>query len=220
MPEEAHEIRISDPADMTGLEDFFPSHDKAGQEDLTLEEAAKRLNLSERTIQRRLKRGQLTGYKVNGDRGPEWRIVLEASLDTTSKAVPTSDDMTVDTEVMTDAVPVSSEDMTPEATAINAATFAPYAGFLQNQILSLQGKLEAATYRNGFLVAQLATAESQLKLLPDLSAKATEAELLKTQVEELEAKLKANDEQLALFLNKNQGFWSRLGAWFIGRKSD
>lgn len=91
--------------------------------DLTLEEAAKRLNLSERTIQRRLKRGQLTGYKVDGDRGPEWRITLGESLDTKLKAIPTSDDTTVDTEVMTDTEAVSSEDTTPGVAVPNEQLF-------------------------------------------------------------------------------------------------
>ncbi len=210
MPEEAHEIRFSDPADMTGLEDFFPSHDKAGQEDLTLEEAAKRLNLSERTIQRRLKRGQLTGYKVNGDRGPEWRITLEASLDTTLKAVPTSDDMTVDTEVMTDAEAVSSEDTTPGATVPNAQLFQHFASFYQDQIENLQEKLEAATYRNGYLEAELSGAKTQLMLLPDFQARASKAEELELEVQRLERELQ----------NQKRNWLARFGAWFIGKGSN
>ena len=207
MPEEAHEIRISDPTDMTGLEDFFPSHDKAGQEDLTLEEAAKRLNLSERTIQRRLKRGQLTGYKVNGDRGPEWRIVLEARLDTTSKAVPTSDDTTFDTEVMTDAEPMSSEDMTQGTTASNVAVFQHFTSFYQNQIEVLQQKLEAATYRNGYLEAQITSADMQLRLLPDLSEKATKLAGLELEVDRLKSEL----------AQANESVFSKFGRWFLGR---
>jgi excisionase family DNA binding protein len=208
MPEEAHEIRISDPADMTGLEDFFPSHDKTGQEDLTLDEAAKRLNLSERTIQRRLKRGQLTGYKVNGDRGPEWRIVLEASVDTTLKAVQTSDDTTVDTEVTTDAESVSSEDTTPGATVPNVQLFQHFTSFYQDQIENLQEKLEAATYRNGYLEAELSSMKSQLLLLPDLSAKATRAESLEEKIVRMEA-------ELATY---KKGFWAKVGSWFTGKE--
>ena len=207
MPEEAQEIRISDPVDMTGLEDFFPSHDKAGQEDLTLEEAAKRLNLSERTIQRRLKRGQLTGYKVNGDRGPEWRIILSTSLDTTSKAVPTSDDTTFDTEVMTDAEPMSSEDMTQGTTASNVAVFQHFTSFYQNQIEVLQQKLEAATYRNGYLEAQITSADMQLRLLPDLSEKATKLAGLELEVDRLKSEL----------AQANESVFSKFGRWFLGR---
>lgn len=209
MPKEAHDIRISDPADMTGLDDFFPSHDKARQEDLTLEEAAKRLNLSERTIQRRLKRGQLTGYKVNGDRGPEWRITLKASLDTTPISVSTSEDTTIDTAVTADVEQVSTEDMTPDATLPNPAVFQQFANFYQDQIELLQEKLEAATYRNGYLEAQLSSAKTQLQLLPDFESRAIKAESLEQQVQRLEIEL----------AQSKQSFWSKFGAWFIGSKS-
>lgn len=219
MPEEARKVRIFDPVDMTGLDEFFPSHDKTGQEDLTLEEAAKRLNLSERTIQRRLKSGQLTGYKVEGNRGPEWRIRIPASDDMTLHAIPTSDDTPFMSDVTTEAETVSSVDTTRVDTSSNVAAFAPFAEFLQTQIQNLQGKLEAATYRNGYLEAQLTTAESQLKLLPDLSAKATEADLLREQVQQLELKLKSSDEQIAELLQQKKGFWHKFGAWFIGQKS-
>ena len=209
MPKEAHDIRISDPADMTGLDDFFPSHDKARQEDLTLEEAAKRLNLSERTIQRRLKRGQLTGYKVNGDRGPEWRIILKASLDTTPISVSTSEDTTIDTAVTADVEQVSTEDMTTDATLPNPAVFQQIANFYQDQIELLQEKLEAATYRNGYLEAQLSSAKTQLQLLPDFESRAIKAESLEQQVQRLEIEL----------AESKQSFWSKFGAWFIGSKS-
>ena len=209
MPKEAHDIRISDPADMTGLDDFFPSHDKTGQEGLTLEEAAKRLNLSERTIQRRLKRGQLTGYKVNGDRGPEWRIILKASLDTTPISVSTSEDTTIDTAVTADVEQVSTEDMTTDATLPNPAVFQQIANFYQDQIELLQEKLEAATYRNGYLEAQLSSAKTQLQLLPDFESRAIKAESLEQQVQRLEIEL----------AESKQSFWSKFGAWFIGSKS-
>lgn len=208
MPEEAHEIRISDPADMTGLEDFFPSHDKAGQEDLTLEEAAKRLNLSERTIQRRLKRGQLTGYKVNGDRGPEWRIKLQSGDDMTLHAVPPSEDTTIESEVMPDIETVSSDDRTADRQALTHSAIAQFTGFYQDQIENLQEKLEAATYRNGYLEAQLASAQEQLKLLPDLSVKATKTESLEEAVARLETEL----------ATAKQSWLKRFGSWFLGSK--
>ena len=207
MPEEAHEIRISDPADMTGLEDFFPSHDKAGQEDLSLEEAAKRLNLSERTIQRRLKRGQLTGYKINGDRGPEWRIKLQSGEDMTLHAVPPSEDTTIESEVMPDIEAVSSDDKTADRQALTYGAIAQFTGFYQDQIETLQEKLEAATYRNGYLEAQLEVAGNQLKLLPDLSAKASKVELIETEMDALRKQLEAVESSL----------WFRFRRWFFGK---
>ena len=152
-------------------------------------------------------RGQLIGYKVNGDRGPEWRIILKACLDTTQNAVPPSEDTTVDTEVMTDVETVSSEDMTDDRRVVTSNALAQLAEFYHEQIETLQEKLEAATYRNGYLEAQLSSAENQLKLLPDLSAKVTKFETLEQQIERLEAEITSH----------KQGFWKRFGAWFIGK---
>jgi hypothetical protein len=71
----------------------------------------------------------------------------------------------------------------------------------------LQEKLEAATYRNGYLEAQLSNADSQLKLLPDLSVKATKVETLEQQVTRLEADL----------TEARQGWFKRFGRWFLGK---
>lgn len=208
MPEEAHKLTTQATVDTTGLEDFFSSRDKADQEDLTLEEAAKRLNLSERTVQRRLKLGQLQGYKVSGPRGPEWRIKLASCEDTTVQALPTSDDTTISSEDTTDVETVSSEDMTADNRNAAARAYVQFTDFYKDQIETLQEKLEAATYRNGYLEAQLSNAETQLKLLPDLSAKAIKTETLEQQISRLEGELAA----------VRQSWWMRFGRWFLGHK--
>jgi len=208
MPQEAQELSIEVRPDTTGLDDFFACHDKAEQEDLTLEEAAKRLNLSERTVQRRLKNGQIKGYKIPGPRGPEWRIQIESCDDTTGQPFTASDDTTFSTDDTTIVETVSTEDTTRDNKATTTNAFTQFAEFYHDQIETLQEKLEAATYRNGYLEAQLSTAESQLKLLPDLSAKATKVETMEQQIARLEAEL----------ADHRKGFWARFGAWFIGRK--
>ncbi len=207
MPEEAHKLTVSDSADMTGLDDFFSSHDKPEQEDLTLEQAAKRLNLSERTVQRRLKQGHLRGYKITGPRGPEWRIQLQSSEDTTVSSLPTSEDTTFSTDDMTDVEAVSSEDMTGDSKLAAVRAYGQFVDFYKDQIESLQEKLEAATYRNGYLEAKLSTAETQLLLLPDLSAKATKTDSLEEQIAKLE-------EELA---SVRKSWWVRFGSWFLGK---
>jgi len=103
---------------------------------------------------------------------------------------------------------VSTEDTTRDSKATTANVFTQFAEFYHVQIETLQEKLEAATYRNGYLEAQLSSAESQLKLLPDLSAKATKVETMEQQIARLEAEL----------ADQRKGFWARFGAWFIGRK--
>ena len=200
MPEEAHKLTTQATVDTTGLEDFFSSHDKADQEELTLEEAAKRLNLSERTVQRRLKQGQLLGYKVAGPRGPERRIKVASCEDTTAADFATSDDTT-------DVESVSSEDMTRASHIVASPAYVQFVEFYREQVETLQEKLEAATYRNGYLEAQLSSAESQLKLLPDLSAKATKTETLEQQIAKLELEL----------ASARRSWWARFGSWFIGK---
>lgn len=208
MPEEARKLTVSDSADTTGLDDFFSSHDKPEQEDLTLEQAAKRLNLSERTVQRRLKQGHLRGYKITGPRGPEWRIQLQSCDDTTGPALATSDDTTFSTDDTTDVETVSSEDMTRDSRMAAVSAYGQFVDFYKDQMEVLQEKLEAATYRNGYLEAKLSGAETQLKLLPDLSAKATKTDILEQQITKLE-------EELA---SARRSWWARFGAWFLGQK--
>lgn len=207
MPNLAENQGFQDPVDTTGLEDFFSSHDTPSQEDLTLDEAAKRLNLSERTIQRRLKAGQLVGYKVPGPRGPEWRVTLKALDDTTETAVPSTDDATAGSPDMTVIAEMSSDDTTKNPHDIAANAVFQMSDFYRDQIETLQEKLEAATFRNGYLEAQLSNVEIQLKLLPDLSAKAVKAETLEQQ------NLKLQNELEAL----NRGWFSRFSKWFLGK---
>lgn len=209
MPQEAQKLSVAVTADTTGLDDFFSCHDKAEQEDLTLEEAAKRLNLSERTVQRRLKNGQLKGYKIAGPRGPEWRIKVESCEDTTWQDFAPSDDTTFSTDDTTIVETVSTEDTTRDSKATTANPFTQFAEFYHDQIETLQEKLEAATYRNGYLEAQLSSAETQLKLLPDLSAKATQVESLEQQITRLEKELSI----------ARQSWFTRFGRWFLGKSN-
>lgn len=195
MTQEAYRVETDRTLDTTDMTDLFSCRDKAEHEGVTLDEAAKTLNLSERTIQRRLKQGSLRGYKVAGPRGPEWRILLESWQDTANIEVSSSEDTTfIET--------ISTQDTTSDKEGTTFDRYSHLLGFYQSQITSLQEKLEAATYRNGYLEAQLTGAETQLKLLPDFQAKASEAETLKQRVSELEAELQ-------------RSWWARFASWFV-----
>lgn len=209
MSESLQNQGFQDPLDTTGLADFFSSHDKPSHDGLTLDEAAKRLNLSERTIQRRLKLGQLVGYKIQGPRGPEWRIRLASSDDTTGQAQLSTEETTAETADTTIIAAVASDDTTEQQSDMGAHAFAQLSDFYRDQIESLQEKLEAATYRNGYLEARLANAEEQLRLLPDLSSKAVKTEVLEQTVSRLEVELAA----------KNQSWVGRFSNWFLGKKA-
>ena len=195
MTQEAYRVETDRTVDTTDMTDLFSCRDKAEHEGVTLDEAARTLNLSERTIQRRLKQGSLKGYKVSGPRGPEWRIHLESWQDMANIEVSSSEDTTF-------VEAASTEDTTSDKEGTTFNGYSHLLGFYQSQITSLQEKLEAATYRNGYLEAQLTGAETQLKLLPDFEAKASEAETLKQKVSELEAELR-------------RSWWARFSSWFV-----
>lgn len=40
----------------------------------TVEDAIRQLGITRRTVLRKLKNGELTGYKISGPYGPEWRL--------------------------------------------------------------------------------------------------------------------------------------------------
>lgn len=143
---EAKDIPVQDTAssiDRTA-QDFAQGTDNPGQ-DMTIEEAAKVLGVSEKTIFRRLKRGLIGGYKVPGQFGMEWRV---KALDTPEQDFsPAQDKTSLDNGLI---------------------------GELRNRIDELQSKLDArddelqgANYRLGYLAAQLESQKEQIKLLTD-----------------------------------------------------
>lgn len=148
---EAKDITVQDNSlskDRTA-QDFAQRADNPGQ-DMTIEEAAKVLGVSEKTIFRRLKRGLIGGYKVPGQFGLEWRVKALDSL---------------------------KQDFSPaqDKTSLDNGLI----GELRNRIEELQGKLDTrdeelqgANYRLGYLAAQLESQKEQIKLLTDSQHKA------------------------------------------------
>jgi excisionase family DNA binding protein len=210
---------------MTGLEDFFSSDDKAGQGVLTLEEASKRLNLSERTIQRRLKEGRLKGFKISGPRGPEWRIAISDTEGETVEALVASDDTTTSSDDRTFIHDVSSEDKTRDTEDATTSAMERLLRFYEGRIEKLEGKLESVVWRNGYLEAQLEEAESQVKLLPDYEAQAARAAELEAQLTEAESKAVTADSlgQQVIKLETElsslrQNWFKRFGNWLAGKE--
>lgn len=228
MPELAENQGFQDPADMTGLDDFFSSHDKPCQEDLTLDEAAKRLNLSERTIQRRLKLGQLMGYKVHGPRGPEWRISLKSSEDTTEQSQPSTDETTEQPQLST----VKTTTARVDTTIVNAVT-------TDEAIIEIHGGTELEEDRfqtetttepdwnqvgrtdvdqSGSLDRLVSIIESQSQMLKDASTKLESANY---RIGYLEAQTQNYQEKIKLLTDsqhKEPGWWQRFCTWFLNGK--
>jgi hypothetical protein len=107
----------------------------------TLDEAIRKLRITRRTAFRKLKTGDLTGCKVQGPYGLEWRI---DPVDPGGDSHPVSVTPVVTSELET-SVPLHT----------------------QHLIEQLQAKLEGATYRIGYLESKLEDRDYQIKLLTD-----------------------------------------------------
>lgn len=151
----------SDLATVDGLDDLFVSGEESvmtvtgdainladitaeAVESWTLQDASDNLRVSSRTILRWLKKGKLDGKKIQGLNGPEWRI-------TPNKENLLSDNVTR-TSVMSDTRDTPT---TADKTVDNPL------------VRDLLNKIEALTYRNGYLEAQLENERLQVKLLTD-----------------------------------------------------
>lgn len=116
---------------------------------LSVEDVSERLGISVRAVQKRLKKGSLRGRKEKTATGEKWLIdgnELDASQDANR---------------VLDAPLVREQDANRhELDASNIVVS-------DNLIRELQAKLEAATYRIGYLEAQLESEREQVKLLTD-----------------------------------------------------
>jgi len=120
----------------------------------TLDDAMKHLGITKRTVLRKLKSGELVGYKVPGPFGQEWRIYPSDK----------GDDKTGD---------MSPADMSPGDLPISPPDTAlieelrRQVNDLKAENISLQKELQAASWRNGYLESQAESHQSQIKLLTD-----------------------------------------------------
>jgi len=177
--EPAKEIE-TDSLSVEGLEEVFdqPVHTLRSMDDeavhtvstdldqWTISEAAQQLKLSTGTIRRRLPNGRLKGFKVEGLNGPEWRIIppgriVEAVIESTDNPIETlasQADHGTHTQIKSADQPVQAVPNHPGHTVINEHL---------EVIKEMQSKLEALTYRNGYLQAQLENHQETIKLLTD-----------------------------------------------------
>lgn len=143
-------VSAVDSKSVEGLEDLLDTMGSVQgivqSDDWKVEEVAEFLGLSTKTIRRRLKTGKIDGYLIDGSNGPEWRI-KQSSLDN----VPGRDSSVND--------PPSDVQGGVDKSADKVL------------ITELISKIEALTYRNGYLESQLVEREKELRLLAELSTK-------------------------------------------------
>lgn len=204
MSDTARSYQTHDPADTTGLDDFFAaevlpgiakSNQVAPTEAVSVECAAKVLGLSVKTVKDRLRKGTLSGHKVKDKFGEKWLVVLGSEYQVVPEAV--------------EIVPESS----PSLVGVVGAPVDLHVFFA---LLDRKDReLQAATFRNGYLESQISDYSNQLKLLPDLQAKASQAKDL---MEELAIKQQELLDLRSKVEKLEQSWWSRFSTWFLGSR--
>jgi len=184
MTDTARNIEHLDPASTDGLADLFTSCDRQSQDSfdsqvisldtveatsdsfdsaVSVQEASRHLGISPRTVLRRLNKGTLKGYKIEGTFGIEWRV----SLDTFDKQSQDSFDSQV---ISLDSVEASSDsqDTAKDSLVLELRDqIAVLREELNRERTEAQRQLQAAVFRNGYLEAQLESKDSEIKLLTD-----------------------------------------------------
>lgn len=152
MGEPAESVKL-DSTSVEGLEELLvsavdlPGVDSGSLADpgWSLSEAAEELNVNERTVRRWIKQRRITAWKVDGPRGPEWRVQPGSTPDThLVQPAPTVGDNGGTAENLADVI----MDLTAKLTAANE-------------------QLTAASFRIGYLEAQAEAHRDQIKLLTD-----------------------------------------------------
>ena len=157
-------------------------------EDWTVKEAADVFNCSEKTVLRKLRSGKLAGYKVQGEKTLEWRVKRDTK-DNTVTPIETRQDKSVQD---TDKNGILLEEM-------------------RGKLEQLEGQLQAAIYRNGYLEGKLEDREKQVLLLPDLQARAHQVEVKEQEINSLKAEL---DMYKGLI---ERSTWRKFWDWMLGK---
>ena len=197
MSDTARDYQTNDLASTKGLEEFFEPLATLGQTTsdlaianpgqaqatpdqigLEIEQAAKLLGVSNRTILRRLQKKTLEGFKINGPFGPEWRV-SEKALTTLGNPLATLGQATPDLAIATRGQPRTTpiqlvlHDIDEGEAELAQKDSANSQAFTTTNIdvADLLLKLEGASYRIGYLESKLEEKNSQIKLLTDSQRK-------------------------------------------------
>ena len=173
----------SDPASTEGLEDLFPQgvlehaeESSITQQGVLPEAAAIHLGLSVSGVLKRLRRGNLKGFKVPSKRGTKW---LVCPTELPEGVLRNGKDSCLSNE----GVLALSEESSEESLNVNEeSSLLPTEVDWENQdcendsslgnsvnidVAELLRKLEGATYRIGYLESKLEDREKEIKLLTD-----------------------------------------------------
>lgn len=167
--EEIVELITTDSISTDGLEDLLnvetidreiDGPDKSsdginhGHDYWTVEEASRNLSVSQRTIFRRLKKGTLTGFKIDGPFGEEWRIKpIDQDHDKRHEGSRPCSDIGLDSKIKENETRDSKNESEID--------------FLRDLVKNQSSQLEAASNVIVYMKNQLETKDNQIKLLTD-----------------------------------------------------
>ena len=185
MSDTARDYQTIETASTEGLEDLFEPLATPGQANadqglttpiqalttpdqamtgLSIEDAAKALSVKPRTILRRLQKGTLAGFKIDGLFGPEWRVV------TAVEPLATPGQSNADQGLTTPDHPYTHDPT--ELVAELRQQITELKTELDRKVSEAQREIQAAAFRNGYLESQLEIEREQVKLLTDSQHKA------------------------------------------------
>ena len=133
---------------------------------IPVEIAAQYLGMSTSGILKRLRKGSLAGFKVPSKRGEKWLVRHEAI---SQGVLNSAKESLVVNEGVLDCPEESSEvalDLTKESSEEPSLDQA-LLDDLKRRNTDLEAKLQAASWRNGYLESKLEDRENQIKLLTD-----------------------------------------------------
>lgn len=155
---------------------------------LTIREAVAHYRLSANSIRLKIKLGEIAALKVDGPKGPEWRIFPTGlpQNNTETNELPSKGECTQQESIEPTSNDPIQECKHPAITVQPTAEISvqehndsigtlPVDAFIKliESNKELQNKVESATYRNGYLEAQLENHKDQIKLLTDSQHKAS-----------------------------------------------
>lgn len=136
---------------------------------IPVEVAAQHLGMSTSGILKRLRKGSLAGFKVPSKRGEKWFVRYEAPsqgvLNSAKESLVVNEGVLdcpeESSEVALDLTKESSEEPTLDQALLDD---------LKRRNTDLEAKLQAASWRNGYLESKLEDRENQIKLLANSGA--------------------------------------------------
>jgi hypothetical protein len=167
------------PADTQGLDDLFEEDAnqdanacavrEAGantEEYVSVEVAAEKLKISVRAVQKRLQKGTLSGVKRQTPQGFRWFVLVREQDTKSDEPYEPGREPSENPEQL--RVQDREQDANPESIdAIPLTEESPNLAALIELLKSKDHELEAASYRIGYLEAQLESERHQVKLLTD-----------------------------------------------------